>query len=196
MSEYDDEDIPLANPDAGQENGPPAASEEQAPPPMKAHADCKIPRSTRRKVAGRVIADLIKQNFTRDATIVVDRGAGGPERLCYIPVRAKMDTGCDDNMVHLQVLKDAGIDENLLIPIEADAKTELIGVEGFVCTPDFEIELTWYQDRQMKARKSKFFVVKDAPFDVLIGSHRFAQDLRRPNLILARRAKTKGAYIT
>jgi hypothetical protein len=36
------------------------------------------------------------------------------------------------------------------------------------------------------------YVVKEAPFDLLIGSKRFAQDIRMPALILASRRKTKG----
>lgn len=68
-------------------------------------------------------------------------------------------------------------------------------MKGFSFTPDFEIELTWYQEQQMKSKRSKFYIVKDAPFDILLGSWRFAHEFKHPRspaLILASRRKGRS----
>ena len=150
----------------------------------------------RRNLVGNALKDLIKQNFTRNATIVVDNGVGTfPERLQYVHVRAKMDTGCNDNLITMELVEKAGIDSSLLNVIPEDQAVDLQGLDSAKCTPLYEIDLTWYQDGDMKMRDSRFYVVKEGPFDMLIGSRRFAQDLGsdgNPSLILAKRRKKKG----
>ncbi|KAL8845066.1 MAG: hypothetical protein Q9176_000738 [Flavoplaca citrina] len=145
---------------------------------------------------GHALKDLIKQNFTRNATIVVDSGDGScPESIRYVHVRAKMDTGCDDNLITMTVVEKAGIHKSNLLEIPANEMVELHGLEGAKCTPLYETILTWYQDGDMKMREHKFYVVEKGPFDMLIGSRRFAEDLAahdNPALIVGRLRKKKA----
>lgn len=148
---------------------------------------------------GFAMKDLIRQNFTRNATIVVDKGTGTfPDRVHYVHVRAKMDTGCNDNLVTIDLIKKAAIDLSKLRAIPGDEEISLTGLDNAKCTPLYETDLTWYQDGDMKMRESRFYVVNQGPFDMLIGSRRFAQDLGsddHPSLIIGRRRKEKGAFI-
>ncbi|KAL8878647.1 MAG: hypothetical protein Q9198_003588 [Flavoplaca austrocitrina] len=145
---------------------------------------------------GHALKDLIKQNFTRNATIVVDSGDGScPESIRYVHVRAKMDTGCDDNLITMTVVEKAGIHKSNLLEIPATEMVELHGLEGAKCTPLYETILTWYQDGDMKMREHKFYVVEKGPFDMLIGSRRFAEYLAahdNPALIVGRLRKKKA----
>lgn len=149
---------------------------------------------TQRNTVGLALKDLIKQNFTRNATLVVDSGVGTfPERVRYVHVRAKMDTGCSDNLITMELVEKAGIPTSMLFEIPEDELVDLQGLEGAKCTPLYEVHLTWYQDGDMKMRESSFYVIKDGPFDMLIGSRRFAQDLHdNPALIVGRLKKKKG----
>jgi hypothetical protein len=148
---------------------------------------------------GRTWRELITQNFTRNATIVLDSGAGAlPEKVKYIHVRAKMDTGCNDNLITLDLFDRAQIDKALLVEIPEEDQFELTMIEGAKCTPMYKIPLTWYQDGDMKMRHSEFYVVKNGPFDMLIGSRRFAQDFdahSHPGFLIGKKSKKKGEFI-
>ena len=149
---------------------------------------------------GRMWKELITQNFTRNAHILLDSGAGAlSERLKYVHVRAKMDTGCNDNLITLDLFDKAQIDKSLLVEIPEEDRFELTMIEGAKCTPIYKIPLTWYHDGDMKMRHSEFYVVKDGPFDMLIGSHRFAQDFdeySHPGLVIGKRGKKKCEFIS
>ena len=149
-----------------------------------------------RSRVGLALKELIKQNFTRNATIVMDSGVGTyPERVRYVHVRAKMDTGCDDNLVTMELVEKAGIDRSMLLEIPENETVELRGLEGAKCTPMYETDLRWYQDGDMKMRQHRFYVVEEGPFDMLIGSRRFAQDPGshdNPALIVSRLKTKKG----
>ena len=152
-------------------------------------------QNLKKKVALYEMAKLMRSNFTRDITIAIQIDA--QSMPIYIPARAKVDTGCDENLVAREVVERSGFTDSeldrLLIPIETEQKITFEGIENATFSPKFQITLTWYQDRQMKSVKETFFVVEDAPFDVNIGLKRFARDfLRSPALILASRHKKKG----
>ena len=150
----------------------------------------------RQKFIGGAIKTLIQQNFTRNVTIVVDEGVGTfPKGLKYVHMRAKMDTGCNDNLVTMNTVQKACIDRSLLLDIPESEKVDLHGLENAECTPLYQIKLKWYQDGDMEMRDSRFYVIQDGPFDMLLGSGRIAQDLDdhgNPSLILAKRKKAKG----
>lgn len=146
---------------------------------------------------GRVLQELIKQNFTRNATIVLDSSMGTfSEHVRYIHVRAKMDTGCNENLITMATIEKAGIDGSRLLEIPEDEKIEFHGVESAKCSPLYQIDLIWYQDGDPQMRRdARFYVVKEGPFDILLGSQRFAQDLDsqgNPILVVATREKRKG----
>jgi hypothetical protein len=145
---------------------------------------------------GREWTELIKQNFTRNATIVVDSGIGDQPRR--VTVRAKMDTGCNDNLITFEVFEKFGMDKSMLVNIPEEDQFDLVMLEGVRCTILYKIHLIWYYDGDMKMRHSDFFVVKTGPFDMLIGSYRFAQEFAeqgRPGLVIGKKSKKKGKCI-
>ncbi|KAJ5783189.1 hypothetical protein N7457_004963 [Penicillium paradoxum] len=133
-------------------------------------------------------------NFTRDIELIVRTSMEeGSSNFNYVPARAKLDTGCDENLVSLELLRENGIDESLLSPIQQE-----IALEGLDSTffPEFEVELSWYQGYELKKRTAKFYVVKKPPFNILIGSKGFGPDFsdlqNNHALFLAKRSKTPG----
>jgi hypothetical protein len=126
-------------------------------------------------------------NFTFDVAIV----ATLPDGLTYIPVRCIMDTGCEKNMVAEEISTRAGIKEGQMKHLNGEYQFH--GLDGSVYEPEFKVSLTWYLGSHMKSRVNDFFVVRDAPFDVLLGSH-WIRNSRSSGaaLILQSRRKTKG----
>ncbi|EXJ91863.1 hypothetical protein A1O3_00413 [Capronia epimyces CBS 606.96] len=142
---------------------------------------------------GRNWTELIKQNFTRNATIIVDGGLGYQPRR--VTVRAKMDTGCNDNLITLEVFEKFGMDKSILVEIPEEDQFDLVMLEGARCHILYKVHLTWYYDGDMKMRHSDFFVVKTGPFDMLIGSDRLAQEFAehgRPGLVVGKKNKKKA----
>ncbi|OAL22189.1 hypothetical protein AYO22_07233 [Fonsecaea multimorphosa] len=131
----------------------------------------------------------------KNATILVGSGSEvSSTRAKYMHLRAKMDTGCDENLITMKVVKRAQIDQSLLKPIQEEDQFEFTMLNGFSCAPEFKITLSWYQDCDEKMRRSDFYVVKEGPFDMLIGSRRFAQDFReRQALPVGKRRKNKAS---
>ncbi len=144
----------------------------------------------RQKRALREFAELARGDWTRDVVINVDTGNPGPTRFVYVPAREKSDTASDLNLIDLDLLEKAGIDKNLMKPAP---HIEIKGVvEGVTLTPEFQVELSWYVPKGMKSSIANFLVIKNATFDVLIGSRKVTQNLRASTMITAGRRKTKG----
>ncbi|KFY33053.1 hypothetical protein V495_08478 [Pseudogymnoascus sp. VKM F-4514 (FW-929)] len=140
------------------------------------------------------ITQLIKTNFTRNVALAVEIG---PHNFKYVPTRAKLDTGSDENLVSLRLLKEAGINEDLWMPIQEEQGVKLSGVVGAV-EPEFIVELAWYEGQEMKMQRSKFYIVENPDFDIVIGTKRITQELTKnyrqniPAYVLASRRRTKG----
>ncbi|KAH6630607.1 hypothetical protein B0J18DRAFT_407835 [Chaetomium sp. MPI-SDFR-AT-0129] len=131
-----------------------------------------------RKMAriGRKMVELSETGFTQSIALIIDTAPiPGSEpgtsvsRQKEILVIGKLDTASDANLVSYEMLIDAGLREELLVPIPPN-KIELHGLEGAKCTPQWEVTLQWYRPRDMKRRKEKFYVVKNALFEVLFSS--------------------------
>lgn len=104
-----------------------------------------------------------------------------------------MDTGCNGNLVTMDIIEKAGINRPRLLKIPEHEQVDLQGLEGARCRPLYEIHLKWHQDGDTKRRP--FYVVQEGPFDILIGSRQFAQDLDpyvNPALIVGRLKKNTG----
>lgn len=86
-------------------------------------------------VLSRRFDEVFGNNFTRDATIVANRISTAKPKL--LAVRAKVDTGCDENLVSYDTLVLAGINQEQFVPIQKEHSIEFGGVEGFKFTPDF-----------------------------------------------------------
>ncbi|KAK4144942.1 uncharacterized protein C8A04DRAFT_27189 [Dichotomopilus funicola] len=131
-----------------------------------------------RKMAriGRKMVELSETGFTQSIALIIDTApVPGSEpgtsvsRQKEIMAIGKLDTASDANLVSYEMLIDSGLREELLVPIPP-YKIELHGLEGAKCTPQWEVTLQWYRPRDMKRRKEKFYVVKNALFEVLFSS--------------------------
>jgi hypothetical protein len=140
------------------------------------------------------LAELLKSNFTRNVTIVVQRGE--PPRSYYIPLRAKVDTGCDKNLISMQILKERGYNpeefSEKFKPVEEDLEVHFEGINGFAFSPEYAINLTWYYNNNMSMQQGLFYVVEESPFDMLFGSEQWKKDLKNPVLFTGSREKGKG----
>jgi hypothetical protein len=201
MSEYADEELGSDEKDREynsraltHQHGRDTEESQHRPQSITSHSD---PRRGR-KAAMQEFSNLIKSNFTRDIRLVVQTSVEQtPWQFKYVPARAKLDTGCEENLVSLELLKANDVHESLLKPIPGGEETPLDGLDS-TYIPEFEIQLAWYQGHELIKRRSKFYVVNDPPFEILIGMKRFVHDItsdfRMPNpaLIIASRSKTKG----
>jgi hypothetical protein len=200
MSEYADEELGSDEKDREynsraltHQHGRDTEESQHRPQSITSHSD---PRRGR-KAAMQEFSNLIKSNFTRDIRLVVQTSVEQtPWQFKYVPARAKLDTGCEENLVSLELLKANDVHESLLKPIPGGEETPLDGLDS-TYIPEFEIQLAWYQGHELIKRRSKFYVVNDPPFEILIGMKRFVHDItsdfRMPNpaLIIASRSKTK-----
>jgi len=112
--------------------------------------------------------------------------------LKYRPVRGKMDTGSEENLIDEDVLLRAGISSEEMESLEEEHVFQ--GLERNTAKARYTAEVTRYLNRHMKSRINKSFVVKDALFDVLLGSE-YITGSNRPTsaaLILESRMKTRG----
>ncbi|OCK91642.1 uncharacterized protein K441DRAFT_679371 [Cenococcum geophilum 1.58] len=109
--------------------------------------------------------------------------------LQHIPLRAKMDTGCDHNLVSMDILRREGIKED---QIEIGEEIELTGLEGTKYTLKKKITFTWYLKRNMKSRVGDFYIVEDDTFDVILGAHFWGGSGGKSALFLQRPWKSKS----
>jgi len=128
-------------------------------------------------------------NFTMDVTLVLRLNES--QSLQHIPLRAKMDTGCDHNLVSMDILRREGIKED---QIEIGEEIELTGLEGTKYTLKKKITFTWYLKRNMKSRVGDFYIVEDDTFDVILGAHFWGGSGGKSALFLQRPWKSKCMF--
>jgi hypothetical protein len=126
-------------------------------------------------------------NFTMDVTLVLRLNES--QGLLYIPLRAKMDTGCDHNLVSMDILRREGIKEDQIEIL--DEEIELTGLEGTKYTLKKKITFTWYLKRNMKSRVGDFYIVEDESFDVILGALFWGGSGGKSALFLQRPWKSK-----
>ena len=81
------------------------------------------------------------------------------------PVKIKLDTGSDFNLVSREVLDDMAFSG----PYEPPKSTESMTLDGVTFPLETRVKLRWQFHKSMKTVRSRFYVVENAPFDVLIG---------------------------
>ena len=79
-----------------------------------------------------------------------------------------LDSGCDDNWVALEFVQRAALESQIRRDIQI---RNYAGFGGHHVRPVGEISLTWFANNARKTRYTKFLVVKDGPFDLLLGKH-------------------------
>jgi hypothetical protein len=170
----------------------PEGTAETIPEDKRGQETRNISKRNKQDVVQRLrrLGQLADDNFTLDATVMVEKESGdGPLKHTPVPLRAKLDTGCDSYLISYERIMEAGINSDLLHPIEPGRQIKLESIGEVVVVPEMEVKLTWYQNRSMKSRDTTFLVVKDAPFDLLLSSDHLVEEIRSPALILAGRRK-------
>ena len=126
-----------------------------------------------------------------DAVIVFVRD-DGPK---WEPVCGKYDTGSDENFIRREILNRADA-ESLLEPFEGEV---FAGLDRQEVAPTHRVWLTWHDSRGGKSRRTRFYLVEDAPFDIILGNPHIQEEqiLQRQfaALPLRRKPKTAGEYI-
>ncbi|KAK0612206.1 hypothetical protein B0T14DRAFT_342672 [Immersiella caudata] len=118
-------------------------------------------RNTHRFAAQQSLVRLLNDAFTFDGAVVNPHD----KELQYIPVRGLMDSGSEAYLISQTIIARAGITESEMQSIK---DLEIHGLEGAVCRPRFQIDLTWHMRRHANSRVSTFFVVEDTSFDILV----------------------------
>ena len=144
------------------------------------------------------LRQLVKTHFTRNATIVLENPLqpDPSKRFGYYPVRVKMDTGADENMLSREFVTKLNIPTSR-IP-EADRPT-LVGFDGSEFIPESTVDLTWYFERQMKQWTGTFYVVNTDLFSMILGSNSLEEEFFPRNfggaLVVGRRRRSKGKVL-
>ncbi|QKD62159.2 uncharacterized protein FOBCDRAFT_254266 [Fusarium oxysporum Fo47] len=152
--------------------------------PVKQHVDRRIAFVSE-------VRELIANDFTRSLVLIVPNGA---DSFRFVTVRNKIDTGSDENFVNAELLQRHEIDPATIttIPEETREQRTLHMLNDFKFTPTQEIRLSWHKLNDMKQRESDFVIVKDAPFDVLIGSKQWQSEVKKSAFFLIGRRKSKA----
>lgn len=102
-------------------------------------------------------------NFTVDITITILE----PERVKYVPLRAKIDTACSRNIISIDAISRTGIQDDAIETM--DQEIVLTGLGEAEHKLKKKIRFMWYLDRGMKSREEDFYIVQDNEFDVILG---------------------------
>ena len=81
------------------------------------------------------------------------------------PVKIKFDTGSDFNLVSREVLDMM----NFTGPFEEPKPVGATTVDGITHKMTDRVKLSWQLHKSLKTLRTRFYVVEDAPFDLLIG---------------------------
>ncbi|KAF5547726.1 hypothetical protein FMEXI_5052 [Fusarium mexicanum] len=129
------------------------------------------------------VRELMANDFTRSLILVIPNGADG---FRFVTVRNKIDTGSDENFVNADLLQRHDINPATITTIPEDTREErtLHMLNDFKFTPTEEIRLSWHKPNDMKQRESDFVIVQDAPFDVLIGSKQWQNEVKKSAFFL------------
>ena len=86
-----------------------------------------------------------------------------------IHIRAKYDTGADDNFITRDAIKRAGLGRYVQeVHYSEDATFYMLNNEEFV--PKHRLRITWWkQFRPKKKYSESFYVVPEAPYDMILG---------------------------
>ena len=151
----------------------------------------------------RTLESLHSSDYVENASVAVEnplKGEGhrfrhvSAEITEYHPGRVKLDTASKANFVSLDYLLQAGFDQSALKPIPTDQQAEVEGLNGARYTPKHEINLKWHREGESLTNVGRFLVVEQAPFDILLASNRFAEEVvrRLVSLPLYRAKKSRG----
>lgn len=139
---------------------------------------------------------LMQFDFTRDVIVLIEvEGATDADKYEHVPLRNKVDPGSTENFINRKILLKHHMDPAKItdIPEEDQAKRAMEQIEGKVI-PKQEVTLFWHLLNDARQRQSKFIIVEDVGFDVLIGAKQFSSEA--PSAMWAwGRSQSPGKYL-
>ncbi|KAJ3959419.1 hypothetical protein N0V92_003970 [Colletotrichum tropicale] len=151
-----------------------------------------IGRRGRQSNIERQLLSFAQSNYTIDAAVVIEDSTQESSRqVVYKAAKVKFDTASDVDLVSRQYLLRIGSPMDKLIPITTDNQAVVHGINNARFTPKFEVELQWSRRGDTRTTSSRFMVVDEAPFELLVESRRFLDGLRLSSLPLFRPRKSK-----
>ena len=112
-------------------------------------------------------------------------------------VHAKLDTGCEDNWIALEILERASMNNQVN---ELEVRVSYIAFGGQMFEPLGMIDVTWYPTNSGKSRQTRFLVHREVPFDVVLGRQWILEEGRsifeQPAMGLRMGQFSKGNLIT
>jgi hypothetical protein len=108
------------------------------------------------------LGDLLKQNFTFDAVLTM---LSSSDEIVKTPIRAIMDTGSEGFLINEAIAHRAGLSESVK-PVQVPCTLQ--GLKNMSYDPTHCVKVTWHVPKHMNSREDVFYVVNDAPFDILI----------------------------
>lgn len=108
-------------------------------------------------------------------------------------VHAKLDTGCEDDWIALEILERASMDNQVN---ELDVMISYVAFGGQKFEPLGTIDVTWYPTNSGKSRQTRFLVHREVPFDVVLGRRWILEEgwsfFERPAMALRMGKFSKG----
>ena len=132
----------------------------------------------------------VSDDFTIRATII----QAHTDDAKHTVVCAKLDSGCDEDWISAEVLKRAGLEEQ--VELLQDQRT-YVAFGGGKLTPKRKVLLTWYANNASKSRNTCFLVhEEEGPFDMVLGRVFWRKEsifmLNEPALALRQGKLNKG----
>lgn len=110
--------------------------------------------------------------------------------------RGKLDTGCDQNWISMEVLERAGLRKSI-DPIESTQSYIAFGGGEF--EPIGKVDIDWYATNASKSNRTSFLVHHDVPFDMVLGRIWIAEEsifvFNKPVLALRMGNFTRGMVL-
>jgi hypothetical protein len=154
----------------------------------RAKQPMQVMRQRRPRQTFKEIWDTMQESdYVLNGTIIVEnprKSTGEPFNLVsadieYYPARLKFDTGSEADLVCLEYLLQAGFDIGMLREVPEDERMEIEGLNKIKYKPQYEVDLKWFRQRDAKVNLTRFLVVEHAPFDILLSSKRFGEEIER-----------------
>ena len=88
-------------------------------------------------------------------------------------VQAKLDTGCEDNWIALEILERASMKKQMN---ELDVRVSYIAFGGQIFEPLGMVDVTWYPTNSGRSRQTRFLVHREGPFDMVLGRQWYLEE--------------------
>ena len=112
----------------------------------------------------------LEMHFDRDPSLVVGIiFITHEEKGRFVPVRAKYDTGSDANFIPSALVERARLSA-ILVPLEDDSVNVFVGLNNQEYHPTHMVTLDWCASTMHKTQATKFHVIDDVPYDILLGN--------------------------